>query len=466
MPKASRHSRNLVNLMDVRRDQQPQIDPRADIIETQGDAAADGTAPPELVAMAAEIRQTYKDLQDSQRRNRRNRRRLEDFLQASTDWVWEVDANLIIRFVSDRMTEVIGRPAPTLLGTALLDVCQPLNGPESERLRGAIEEHRPFRDQVIEIRDADGALRRCHLSGVPVFDDDSDAFMGFRGTGTDVSARHKAEEAARVSGENLNEALQELTEKNLELEVALSRVEAAGMAKTQFLANMSHELRTPLNAIIGFADMLKNQVLGKLGNERYLEYAANILQSGEHLNAIISEILDMAKVEAGTLGLDLERTDVAAILESSIELLSETAARDGVSIKLLVPGERPYLWADPRLLKQMALNLLSNGVKFSRGGGEVTATVERAEDGRLALKFSDSGIGVDKDDFEKIFSPFGQVANSMTRNHEGTGLGLPLVKAMIELHDGSVEMESEPGVGTTVTLYFPADRVLGPEIAK
>ena len=240
----------------------------------------------------------------------------------------------------------------------------------------------------------------------------------------------------------------------------LDEARVANQAKSEFLANMSHELRTPLNAIMGFAQMIKSQSLGAQAVERYLDYADNIFDSGGHLLAIIDDILDLSKVDAGKVELDEREFDLTGTIEACETLIMGRANIADVSMVIGGKTSGLRLFADERLVKQMLLNLLSNAVKFTHPGGRLTLTVQGAEDGRLAISVADTGIGMVAKDIAIALSPFGQIESAMTRGHEGTGLGLPIVVALAELHGCELELQSEPGVGTKATVWFPKERIV------
>jgi signal transduction histidine kinase len=240
----------------------------------------------------------------------------------------------------------------------------------------------------------------------------------------------------------------------------MAQAEMANRAKSEFLANMSHELRTPLNAIIGFSEAMQSEFLGPLGNDRYQEYVEDIRSSGNHLLQIINDLLDLSKIEAGKLELDEQRVEINDLVESSIKIIRERAESAGIKTKVCLDSPAPCLWADERSCKQVLFNLLSNAVKFTQAGGTITISTELLADGRCAIRVRDTGIGIPTDDLEKILEPFTQVEASLVRNHEGTGLGLPLTKAIVELHHGEMIIESEINVGTTASVYFPPERVV------
>jgi len=253
--------------------------------------------------------------------------------------------------------------------------------------------------------------------------------------------------------------LRDITErKQVERAILKGKDEAeiANRTKSEFLANMSHELRTPLNAIIGFAEIIMDEVLGPAGNEKYRGYAKDINDSGQHLLKIINDILDLSKIETGQAALCVEDIDVPEALRDSLKLIRERARAAGVDLVADFNSQAlPKLRADRRMLKQILVNLLSNAVKFTPQGGRVTVSAHCDPATGYALSVADTGIGIAFEDIPKALARFEQVDAKLDRRYEGTGLGLPLSKAFVELHGGSLELESEVGVGTTVTVRFP-----------
>ncbi|MCE9650550.1 MAG: PAS domain S-box protein [Parvibaculum sp.] len=257
-------------------------------------------------------------------------------------------------------------------------------------------------------------------------------------------------------------ALQDVTARRREAEAlrqARDQATDASRSKSEFLANMSHELRTPLNAIIGFSEALERELFGPVGNPRYREYAEDIHDSGVHLLNLINDILDLSKIEAGHFKLHEDTADLDAITASACRIVRHRAQQAAITIETALPRPPLSLIADERALKQVLINLISNAVKFSndRGTVRIEATV-RAEGLRIAV--IDHGIGIAEEDIPKALAPFTQVDGTLSRTHEGTGLGLPLAKHLTELHDGELTIVSVPGEGTTVYVDLPASRLV------
>ncbi|HEY1962061.1 MAG TPA: HAMP domain-containing sensor histidine kinase [Rhizomicrobium sp.] len=257
-----------------------------------------------------------------------------------------------------------------------------------------------------------------------------------------------------------NDLIAALAESKGQSDAALERAEAASRAKSEFLANMSHELRTPLNAIIGFSEMIQSGHFARPG--KHAEYAGLIHQSGYHLLALINDILDLAKIEAGGLVLQESEVDVARLISGCVRLMGGRAEVSELIIETDVSAGLPPLHADERALKQVLLNLLANAVKFTPPGGAITAFARIAPNGDMALGVGDTGIGIAEDDQARVFEHFGQGRHDVVTPDKGTGLGLPIVRGLIAAHGGRVELESRVAEGTTVTVFLPAARVTVP----
>ncbi|MCF8496584.1 MAG: HAMP domain-containing histidine kinase, partial [Alphaproteobacteria bacterium] len=256
-------------------------------------------------------------------------------------------------------------------------------------------------------------------------------------------------------------SLEEITQRketDLALREAKMHSDLANRAKSEFLANMSHELRTPLNAIIGFSEIIKNEAFGPVQPASYLEYAKDIHQSGERLLAVITEILDISKIDAGERQLNDGIVDLASVIESCLILLGPKIE----SSRMLVSSDldsTPHVIGEELAIKQILMNLLSNAIKFTPAGGHVSISSSREPDGSLRVSVTDTGVGLDEGEIKKALSPFGQVHNELSRKNSGTGLGLTLADALARLHGGRLELFSQKGIGTTATFVLPPGRV-------
>jgi signal transduction histidine kinase len=250
-----------------------------------------------------------------------------------------------------------------------------------------------------------------------------------------------------------------------ERETAQQKAEAANLAKSAFLATMSHELRTPLNAVIGFSEMMRKAVFGRLGDARYEGYADAIFSSGSHLLDIINDVLDLSKAESGKLELDESVFDLRDAVQSVLRLTDGHVHGADLTRTVYVPDDLPLLRGDERKTRQMLLNLLGNAVKFTPPGGSISLFVDYDPARGVAVSVADTGIGIAAEDLDRVLEPFEQADSSLARKHEGTGLGLALVRAMIELHGGALTLRSTLGAGTEVTIAFPAERLVLESIA-
>ncbi len=290
---------------------------------------------------------------------------------------------------------------------------------------------------------------------------------GFVSVGTDITPLKKHEERLILSERELMNSVRDLQKSRMALEQQSQRLadlaekysrektraEEANRSKSEFLANMSHELRTPLNAIIGFSEVMEQQFFGPIGADKYLEYARDIHRSGQYLLDVISDILDMSKIEAGRVQLEVKPTSMLAIIEEALRIVTPRALEGRVDIHAEL-SKKISVEADKRALKQVLINLIANAVKFTPEYGSVTISAAE-KSGAVEIVIADTGIGIPSGDLHKIGRPFEQVENQFTKTKSGSGLGLAISKSLIELHGGSLAIESEEGRGTTVTVVIP-----------
>ncbi len=361
-------------------------------------------------------------------------------VEAASDGLWDWDVDTGVIECNDRGYTLFGY-APHEI-TFTFEVWKAMVHPD-ERERVVAEVLRQLRDRgqlAVEYRCRckDGSWLWVLLRG-RVFEKSGGSGLHMAGTATDIDRRRRAEE----------EAIR-----------ARLEAEMASHAKSEFLANTSHELRTPLNSIIGFSSALVSGVFGPIANAKHSEYLTDIESSGRHLLSLINDILDLSAVEAGKLELQEEEFEVAEACAAVVRLVRLRADQHRVTLISNVPSDLPPLVADQRRFKQVLLNLLTNAIKFTPAGGSVKLSARRDADGGLSLVVADNGIGMDEEGMRRAMMEFMRVDSSLSRNHEGAGLGLPLSRRLMEKHGGTLRLASTPGAGTVATATFPAARVI------
>jgi PAS domain S-box-containing protein len=353
--------------------------------------------------------------------------------------VFVKDAQLRYIYVNDAFCSIVKRTRGELIDRNEFELSPP---EQSERLR-----------QIDLAVLADGVPRQC---ADVLTDSKGNQITILRSKSRFVVPGSETGEGRYLLGMITDTTLQKRAE--TELRSAKMAAEVANRAKSSFLANMSHELRTPLNAIIGFSEVIKDDVFG-VDHERYRDYADDIFQSGGHLLKLINDILDISKIDAGKFQLHEEACDLSEAVSAALRFVRDSAVGGGVTLDDQVSSALPLLRADLRSVTQIVTNLVANAVKFTEPGGrvEIAATIA---DGCLSISVADTGIGMEPSDIPLALTAFEQIDSVWARRYEGTGLGLPLTKALLKLHGGSLEIETQLGQGTTVTARFPTERTI------
>ncbi|MCP1337340.1 ATP-binding protein [Futiania mangrovi] len=388
---------------------------------------------------------------ESQRRElAENERRLQHLVESTNVIPWAADlAAKRFTYIGPQVESIVGYPPSTWFSQGFW--VHHVHPDDRDRVLYNLDDlaEKSFAVREYRMRKADGSIMwvRNSITSAP---DDAKAGASVRlgigprfvqGFMIDITEQKRAQHALRVAKET---------------------AELANRTKSEFLANMSHELRTPMNSIIGFSEIMKDRILGPLGNDKYAEYIENIYNSGRHLLDLINDILDLSKIEAGRFELQEEDVDTHALLRSCHTLLSERAKRAGLHLRVLAEEGVPDIHADGRRLKQVLLNLLTNAIKFTNPGGSVTLEAGVDPTRGLEIKVIDTGIGMKPEDLPRALEKFSQIDSALNRQHDGTGLGLPIAKSLMELHGGGLELQSKYGHGTTVTIWIPPRRLLKP----
>jgi PAS domain S-box-containing protein len=399
-----------------------------------------GTDVTEQMQVEIKLRKALKDKQESEDKFRSL---VADFPGAV--YRCDCDPDWTMQFISDAIQDVCGYPASHFGMSRSRGVAGLIHADDRAMVEGvflaAVAQRQPFAAEY-RILHRDGSIRWVHNKGRAVFGDDG-------------RPRH------------LDGAIFDITDRK-QAEVALIRAkteaENANRAKSAFLALMSHEFRTPLNAIIGFSDLVRSEAYGPIGNDLYKEYLQDIMMSGNHLLALINDILDLSKAEAGKISLSEAPAAVADIARESATMLRQQASAASVALECNVAANLPPLMCDERIVKQILLNLLSNAIKYTPAGGRVVLDANLSGEG-LRVVVRDTGIGIAGSDLPTALADFGRVDGEFDLKRPGTGLGLPLAKHLAEAHGARFAIDSEVGVGTTISIVFPSARLLGRAVA-
>jgi len=382
--------------------------------------------------------------------------RFRDFARATSDWYWEVDRDFNITYVSDRLMAITGQPGLLMKGKRFEDFGDLKTDVRGKILNGDyfLNAMKPFRDQLFMVKNSEDELVYNHLSGVPIFETVTGEFMGYRGAAMDVTLNYKAQMETIAAQKNLENTLEELTNKNVQLDIASAVSEAALGAKSEFLAAMSHELRTPLNAIIGFAEAMKLEVFGDL-NPQYVSYSSDIMTAGQHLLDLINDVLDVAVLENGKIKLENEDISLKEIIDKALNFIVLRANQKNLDISNTKLKEDIYIYADERRSIQIFLNLLSNAVKFTPDYGRIGVRVFKKDPDTVAVTVWDTGIGIAGDKKDLVFEKFYQATDNIySRKEEGTGLGLHISQHLARQMGGDITLESGVNEGSEFTVTF------------
>lgn len=361
---------------------------------------------------------------------------LKDFEKGAGDWLWETDADCRLTSISQSFAKIVGIDPQRLIGRRLSDLQLDEDSPDWEHLKAALNRHRAIEGTVVPVTVQD-ERRWWSLTALPRFDE-AGRFLGYRGVGSDATA-----------GKNAEIALKEAKE----------AAERANAAKSKFLAVLSHELRSPLNAVIGFSEIIAEQSFGPISVPKYADYAREIRDSSKHLLALIDDMLDIARIESGAVEVNEEEFGTDKMFDGVRRLMTPLAEKRGVQLDIEEPVTA-RLQADPRLVRQILINLMTNAIKFTPAGGTVTLGTAVRADGSVTLWVRDSGIGIAPEDRERVFQPFTQIDETLSRSAEGVGLGLAIAVHLARAHGGDLTLDSMLGKGTTVYFTLPRWRVV------
>lgn len=381
---------------------------------------------------------------------------LQDVIRSASDWVWAVDHHYNLTFVSPGISKILDVTTQSMIGQHLFSLGDfDANDIASIKTRADFECRASFRGRTFLMKDSQSKMRHILLSGVPVFDDLSGQFTGYRGTGTDITRRVEAEKLAGKAKGALEKTYGELRTRNEELLIALNHAKAAENAKIDFLATISHELKTPLNSIIGFSDAAKQHIHGPLDNA-YSEYFDHIHNAGQHLLALINDLLEPTNLQRDDLAINTKLESIESIIDEALSLLDIEGVRKNLDLSALSPRTDLLAYCDHLRTRQILVNLIGNALKFTPDSGGIGIDVESRADDMIAITVWDTGIGIPADQQARVFDKFYQVEKSvLSRGNRGTGLGLSISQRLAHLMDGDLTLVSVPGRGSRFTLTLP-----------
>ncbi len=385
-------------------------------------------------------------------RIRESEQRFRDFTDSAADRFWETDEDFRFTYIP-AVRGTMSRTRENLIGMTRWETgSTDSNADFWKPLRAAVAAREEFRDFRYTLPDGQGNPFHLRISGRPYFDDKG-VFQGYRGTTVDETPEVLARQSAETNRRRFAQSMDKLD------------AETANRTKSEFLANMSHELRRPLNAIIGFSSGLHDKIFGAMANSKQQEYVGYVLESAEHLLDLINDVLDVSAIESGEMELREADFVLAEAAGGAVRMIMPRAEKSGVDLNNQITDQTLALHGDELRIKQILVNLLSNAVKFTPRGDRADLSAELVSDGGLKMTVTDTGTGMDAATLEIAMMKFGRAGGSDLAGIEGSGLGLPLAKELIEAHGGSLIIESRPGAGTTATVILPARRVLAQSLA-
>lgn len=383
---------------------------------------------------------------------RKSEERYRALVETTSDWVWEVDQNSRYTYVSPKVKDILGYTPQEMIGHTPFEFMREEEARQVQVIFSEIAARRsPFSCLINVNRHQNGRVVILETSGVPVFGPDG-MFLGYRGMDRDVTDRESAEEELRRYRHHLEEMIEERT---AELIIAKEQAEAADLVKSVFLATMSHELRTPLNLIIGFAGILEQELTGPLNNEQKRQLGL-VRESGAHLLNLVNDVLDISKIEAGQLEVLEEPFNLRQLIQRVVQAVTPLAEEKRIGVEVEIAPDVEFVASDRRRVEQILLNLLGNAIKFTHMGiVRVTCSLHGRE---ISVEINDSGIGIKKENMDKLFRPFQQIQSHESERQEGTGLGLSICKKLLDLLGGEIAVVSEWGKGSTFSFTLPVER--------